>query len=570
MNSSNRNGVATGHYLATEAATAILANGGNAVDAGVAAGITLGIVHSDLVNFAGVAPMMIRMAATGEVVTIDGLGHWPQATDIRLFETQFDGQMPLGILRTVVPAAPGAWILALQDHGTRTFGEVAAHAIRHARDGFPVYDLFAEVLADNADETGYRATPENARIYLPGGRAPVEGENFVQADLARTLQYMADEEAAAGGSRIQGLQAARDAFYVGDIADHILRYYRENNGFLSAADLADYQPRYENPLHVRWGEDDIYTCGAWCQGISLAQAFAGIDPQFIKGLAHNSPAYIHYLTEWFKLVFADREQYVADPRFVDVPVDAMLDSDYLQLRRGLIDPAAAWAEMPPPGNPQEKAAEMIDSALQASANNPGAADLDTSYACVIDRHGNMFSATPSDTSATSEVVPGTGVVVSSRGSQSRGDSRSINCAAPGKRPRLTPNPALALHNGKPLLPFGTPGGDVQVQAMVQVFANLRCFDMPVDQAIDAPRFASYSFPSSFAPNDYHPGLLRVENRVDGSTCDALSSLGHRVEMWSDYNWRAGGVCAVMHAPDSGEVSAAADPRRAGSAFIDSN
>jgi len=576
----NQFAISSGHQLSSQAGFEILNAGGNAVDSGVAAGIALGVLHSDLVNVAGVAPIMIRMAETGKVTTIDGLGTWPRAASVNFFETQYGGAIPEGILRTVVPAAPAAWITALNDFGTMTFGEVACFAIRYAREGFPAFPVFAEFIANN--QARYRRSLENQRIYLPRGRPPKVGERFVQTDLAATLQYMIDQETTATGDRADGLRAAYDAFYRGDIARKISDYHRENGGLLAFEDMADYRVRYEEPLKARFADTDIYCCGPWSQGISLAQAFALIDGIDFAELGHNTPNYIHRLTETLKLVFADRERYVADPRFVDVPTAEMLDRNYLLARSELIDPGNAWPQMPPAGDPRTGDKILPDEVTystvlteggDAHATKPrdkapmgGPASADTSYVCVIDAHGNMFSATPSDTSADTEVIPGTGLCPSSRGSQSRGVSGSINAVAPGKRPRLTPNPALAVKDGKPFMTFGTPGGDVQIQAMVQVFLNATCFGMDIQSAVEAPRFATYSFPSSFAPHDYFPGLLMLEGRLSDETGAELTARGHKVDWWADWTWKAGGVCAIHADADNGVLYAGADPRRAGFAL----
>jgi gamma-glutamyltranspeptidase/glutathione hydrolase len=575
----SRYAISSGHQLATEAGLALLDAGGNAVDAGVAAGIALEVLHCDLVNVAGVAPIMIRMAATGEVITIDGLGTWPAAASVDVFEREHGGAIPEGILRTVVPAAPAAWITALRHFGTMTFAEVAAAALRCAREGFPVYPLFAQFITNN--EASYRRWAENRRIFLPEGRPPRVGELFVQEDLAASLQYMIDQERAAAGDREQGLKAAYDAFYRGDIARTICDYHRENGGLLRLEDMADYRVRFEPPVKVGFAGYDIYCCGPWCQGLSLAQVFAMLESHDVVQYGHNSADYIHNVTEALKLVFADREQYVADPLFVDVPVAEMLEGHYLSARAGLIDGKSAWPEMPPPGDPRRGRPTLAGAPRHPDAETPGGdahatkpmeappeggpASADTSYVCVIDGEGNMFSATPSDTSADTEVIPGTGLCPSSRGSQSRGLAGSINAVAPGKRPRLTPNPALALKGGEPFMVFGTPGGDVQIQAMVQVFLNATRFGMDIQAAITAPRFATYSFPSSFAPNDYFPGQLMLESRISEQTGADLAGRGHKVDWWPDFTWKAGGVCAVQVDADSGVLSAGADPRRAGQA-----
>lgn len=581
MVTAEKHAIAAGHELATQAGMEILQNGGNAVDAGVAAGIALGVLHSDLVNFAGVAPIMIRMADTGKVITIDGLGVWPAAASVEYFEENHGGAIPTGIQRTVVPAAPAAWTAALSTYGTMTFGDVAHFATTYAREGFPVYPVFAQFIETNHD--AYRKDGPTAEIYLPGGQPPSVGNLFVQRDLADTIQYMIDQERPCKGDRLAGIQAARDAFYKGDIAAKVSAYHEAHGGFLRHSDMANFEVQFEAPLKAAFGDIDVYTCGAWCQGVSLAQLFRMLDHIDIAALGHNTPDYIHTVSEALKLVFADREAFVADPNFAHVPVDEMLSDAYLHDRLSMIDPAHAYPEMPPAGNPNGQDYSThgntgTKSVINTQASNDphdteprdpqqlkDPASADTSYVAVIDADGNMFSATPSDTSADTVVIPGTGICPSSRGSQSRGTHASINALAPGKRPRLTPNPAMAVKDGKPLMAFGTPGGDVQIQAMAQVFMNSYVFGMDIQSAIEAPRFATYSFPSSFAPNTYHRGLLMIEQSIPDDVFGDLTARGHKTERWPDGIWKAGGVLAVQQDPVSGAKMAGADPRRAGSA-----
>jgi gamma-glutamyltranspeptidase/glutathione hydrolase len=291
---------------------------------------------------------------------------------------------------------------------------------------------------------------------------------------------------------------------------------------------------------------------------------------------HNSADYVHHVVEAIKLAFADREQHVGDPRFVDVPLRGLLDPAYLALRRGLIDAGSACPQMPPPGDPRRGIARL--DAAPAPRSGPPRPDphdtvapaslsaRDTSYVCVVDAEGNAFSATPSDVACESPVIPGTGLCPSSRGSQGRADPAHPASVAPGKRPRLTPNPALALEHGRPRLVFGTPGGDVQAQAMAQLLANWRLFGMGVQQAIEAPRFASYGFPSSFAPNTCEPGLMAAEARIGEEVCRALEGRGHRVERWPDFTRRAGALCAIEIDAEAGLLHAGADPRRSAQAI----
>lgn len=548
-----RHAVSAGHYLATAAGYAVLEGGGNAVDAGVAAGLVLGVVQSDIVNIAGVAPIILRMA-DGRVETIAGLGHWPAAMPADLFMREHGGRMPVGVLRTVVPAAPDAWITALERHGTMSFGEVAAAAIRHAADGFAMHAAMADSIAARTE--AYGRWPSTAAIYLPGGQPPVVGAKFIQSDLAATLTYMADQErAASAGGRMAGLAAARDAFYRGDIAARIVAFQEQEGGYLSRDDLAGFRSRIEAPVVAEWRGHRFYTCGPWCQGPALLEALLVAERIGLDGLAHNSPAYLHVIAESLKIALADREYHFGDPLMVDVPLDRLLAEPHLAARAAGFDAALACPDMPPPliGNGTEIPPPTVEKAP--------AIEQDTSYVCAVDRWGNAFSATPSDGSWNVPVVPGLGIVPSSRGSQSRTDPAHPCGVAPGKRPRLTPNPALAVLADGGVMPFGTPGGDVQIQAMLQVVLNMLNFGMEVQEAIEAPRVATYAFPSSFAPFEHFPRRLAVERRILPQVRDALAALGHEIKEWPDFSYLAGSVEVIRTDPGTGLIAAGADPRR---------
>lgn len=554
-----RHGVAAGHYLAAAAGHAVLEAGGNAIDAGCAAGIALAVVLPDLVNFGGVAPILIRRA-DGRVESIAGLGHWPRALPPDLFLREHAGRIPLGVRRTVVPAAPDAWITALERHGTMGFGEVASFAIRYAAEGFAVHELMAETIAAHRED--YARWPSNAAIFLPGGRVPAVGERFVQADLARTLQHMADEERrAAAGGRAAGLAAARDAFYRGDIARAIVALQRQEGGFLSLADLASFRSKIEPVLARRWRGHEVIVCGPWCQGPALLAALLLMERVGFAGLAHNSADYLHLLLECLKAALADREYHFGDPDFVAVPIERLLSAEHLGRRARAIDPARAH-----PGMPECLIGEAAGQPAAAAARLP-VAEADTSYVAVVDRWGNAFSATPSDGSYTAPVVPGLGLIASPRGSQSRPDPRHPAGVAPGKRPRLTPNPAMVVTAAGEVMPFGTPGGDVQVQAMLQVLLNHFHFGMDLQEAIEAPRVATYAFPSSFAPFEYLPGRVAVEGRIAAATVDELARRGHDIQRWPDWTWLAGSVEAVRTDRGHGLVRAGADPRRPAYAIV---
>lgn len=435
-----RHAVSAGHYLAAAAGFSILEAGGNAIDAGCAAGMALAVLHPDEVTFAGVAPIMIR-TGEGKVVTIAGLGHWPRAIPEDLFMREHGGRIPSGILRTVVPAAPDAWITALRDYGTMSFGEIASAAIRHARDGFAVFEHMANQIRQH--EIGYSSWPSNAAIFLPHGRLPKAGDRFIQSDLASTLQYMVDEErGAATGGRGAGLEAAREAFYCGDIADAIVRYHEANGGYLTRADLANFRSRYEAPVKVRWRQFEVNTCGPWCQGPMLAQILRMVEASGgLTGLRHNSPGCIHLLAEIIKAAGADREYRYGDPLYVDVGLDELLSDAHIAARLRGIDRRRAYPGMPPPIGDLPHLASPTPTA-EPTGDMPRSPD--TSFCCAVDRWGNAFSATPSDNASSSPIIPGLGIAPSMRGVQSRPDPRHPGGVAPGKRPRLTPNPAIAV------------------------------------------------------------------------------------------------------------------------------
>jgi gamma-glutamyltranspeptidase/glutathione hydrolase len=319
-------------------------------------------------------------------------------------------------------------------------------------------------------------------------------------------------------------------------------------------DLDEYHSPIEPVVRRAWRGHELITCGPWCQGPALQEAVALVERCGIADLAHNSPTYLHRIAECVNLAMADREYFFGDPALVDVPVDHLLDPATIARRASAVRDDRAFGEMPAP-------LDRTNLPHLASHADLPKVEADTSYCCVVDRWGNAFSATPSDGSGNVPVVPGLGITPSGRGSQSRPDPRHPAGVAPGKRPRLTPNPAMVVTKAGGVMPFGTPGGDVQTQAMLQVMLNIFQHGMEVQDAIEAPRIASYSFPSSFAPFEYFPGRLAVEGRIDAATRADLASRGHEVRDWPEWTWLAGSVEAVLSDPATGMIAAGADPRR---------
>jgi gamma-glutamyltranspeptidase/glutathione hydrolase len=552
-----RHMAAAANRTAAQVALQVLDAGGNAIDAGVAGGIALNVVHCEFTHFAGVAPTMIWLAEHGRAITIDGLGSWPRAADPAYFRERHGGRIPPGVRRSIVPGAPGAWLTALERFGTMSFADVVAPALRLARDGFRVTHLFNRVVTDLASE--FARWPANAALFLPGGKPPPVGSIFRLPELAGTLDHLvAVERGASGAGREAGIAAARAAFYRGDVAQAIARFYRDNDGWLDAEDFAAHRTTVEPATRSHFHDVELMTCGAWCQGPVLAQALgilAGVD---LVALGHNTPQYAHVLIESLKLAFADRERWYGDPRFVDVPLAGLLDPAYARGRAALIRTDRAHPGMPLAGMPSGARTGAAPTPVAMSAR---AANTDTSFVCAVDRHGNAFAATPSDGCFGGPMVPGTGLCPSSRGAQSWTAAEHPSVLAPGKRPRLTPSPALAIRGGRWVMPFGTPGEDLQPQAMLQFLLNLWVFGMEPQAAVEVPRFASVSFPRSFDPHEYIPNRAVAEVGVPAETRAGLARLGHDLAAWEDWDWRAGCVCAVIRDTETGLLEGAADPRR---------
>ena len=551
--------VSAGHYLAAAAGYRILEDGGNAVDAGVASGIAINVTLPHMTSFAGVAPIILHMAESGETVTISGLGRWPKAVSLDLFRDRY-GEIPRGIPRSVVPAACDAWLTALEKYGTMSFEQVVTPALELAEHGFPVSHRLAAAL-DNARDQLVE-WPESRSVFMPTGVPPDVGELLVRNGLAQVFRGMIEaERAGASQGREAGVRAARDYFYRGDVAERMARHCEDNGGFLTTEDLADFHVKVEPPESSPYKGYEVYTCGPWCQGPALIQVLNLVEGADLAGMPHNSADYVHTLTEAVKLAFADREAYYGDPEFVDVPMTALLSKEYARDRAAMIDRAVAMPEMPPAGDPRGDGDTAARIEPAADERQGVLWEADTSYTCVVDRWGNAFSATPSDPELGTPLVPGLGLPISDRGSQSWLDPDHPSALAPWKRPRLTPNPALALKDGQPFLAFGTPGGDAQVQAMAQVFLNIVEFGMDPQQAIEAPRFVSLSFPNSFWPHTYLPGRLGVEGRLPAEVQADLAARGHDVERLPDWTAQTGGACAILIDRERGTLVGGADLRR---------
>jgi gamma-glutamyltranspeptidase/glutathione hydrolase len=540
----------------------ILENGGNAVDAGVAAGICLNVLLPEMCGFGGIAPIMVYLAEEDRVVSLNGVGTWPKAASVDYFIEQHGGDIPSGVERVVVPVAAGSWLTALEMWGTMSFAQVVEPALGLAKSGFAMHFTGAEGFTGLVDAS--KNWPSSMATFAPNGRAPRFGERFIQPDLANTFERLITvEKSVSGVSREAGIAAARREFYSGRIGNEITDFVQQEGGLLSQDDLTGFEIEVEDTVTASFGNYELYACGAWCQGPTLAETLNILQPTDFVGLEQNSAEYIHLVTEALKLAFADRDAFIGDPKFVDVPLNALSSLDYAASRRSTIDMSRATPEMPMHGDPwsfENRSAPDSWNYKHPSAV-PVAAEMDTSYACAVDKWGNAFSATPSDGAGGSPVVPGLGFVPSNRGAQSWLDKNHPSSVEGGKRPRLTPNPSIVFKDGKMMMPFGTPGGDAQPQVMTQTFLNMSVFDMNVQAAIEGPRFTSASFPNSFWPHSYRPGVLSLEGAIGTDVADRLTKLGHQIEWLQNYDAKSGAICAIVADPHNHTLSAGADIRR---------
>ena len=549
--------VSTCHYLASLAGLRMFPRGGSAIDAGVAAGIALNVVERHLTDFGGVAPIIVYRPGMAGPESIDGLGRWPASLDLDGYRAKYGDDMPIGTPRSVTPAACDAWLTALARHGRLTLADVLAPAIELC-DGFPVYPRLARSIAMLQDRI--RQWPTSAAVFLPNGRPPQVGELLVQRELGDLFRRLVAIEAAhAPRGRAAAIMAARDAIYSGDIARAIAESQRRHGGRITEQDLSDYHVSVGAPVHTTYRGIDVYACGPWSQGPLVPMTLNLLEGYDIASLGPGSLPFLHRYTEAMKLACADREGFFGDPDQVDVPIRGLMDKAYAEERRALIRDDRAWPELPPPGDPWRYEGRTGPAGyvprLAAGVGAP-----DTSYVAAMDSEGNAFSATPSDPGLGAPLIPGLGMIVSTRGAQLWTTPGHPSAIAPRKRPRLTPNPGLLMRDGAALMPFGCPGEDAQSQAMVQVVCNIVDFGMNTQAAIEAPRVISRSFPWTFFPHAYEPGVLAVEARVARDVRDGLAGLGHVVRDMPGFTPASASVCAVRRLAN-GALEGGADPRK---------
>jgi gamma-glutamyltranspeptidase/glutathione hydrolase len=561
--------VSSGHYLASEISLRILNAGGNAVDAGVAGVLALTVLKPQSCGIAGESPMLLWRPPAESArdklpnpLSINGQGTAPRAATIEWFRSQGIDMIPGdGLLATTVPATFDACIEALRVGGRLGIVEVLEPAVELAREGFAVYPSLREGIA--RDQHLYRERyPSTGSVCLDDGAVPHVGWWYRQPEWAATFQGVLDAAVRARpGGREAELKAARDHFYRGPIAARLVDFARatpvldatgrENRGLIDEDDFANYRTRLEEPVTVPYRGLDVYKCDSWTQGPVFLQQLRLLEGFDLPALGHNSPDYVHVLTEAAKLAYADRERYYGDPEFAEVPMRRLLSAEYAAERRRLIDMGEASAEMRP-GDVEPGPVPMV-------AGDRVGTGRDTTHIDVIDGEGRMFAATPSGGwLPSSPIVPGLGFPLGSRLQVFNLDPSHPNALRPGKRPRTTLTPSLATRDGRPEMVFGTPGGDNQDQHTLQAFLNIVDFGMDLQAALDAPLFHSQHFPSSFYPHEAFPKRLVVEGRLPDATVADLRARGHEVVVGGD--WEHGQVNVVRFHPDEGRIEGAASPR----------
>ena len=560
--------VTAGHYLASAAGMKILQSGGNAVDAAAAMGFCLPLLEPSMNGIGGEVPILIYSEQDRQVFAISGQGVAPKAATIEWFRENDYSLIPGdGFLPACVPAIVDAWTIALQRFGTMTMAQVMTPAVELAERGFPMYEALHDAIASN--EKRFRELyPTTATVYLPNGCVPKIGDVFRNPDWASTLRKLIfAENANLHKGRVDALEAARDVFYKGEVAESISDFAAAtevldaeggtHSALMKYNDLASYHGHIEEPVTTNYRGIDVFKCPPWCQGPVFLQQLNLLEGYDLRAMGHNSAEYVHTVMECAKLAFSDREAYYGDPLFDDVPLDVLLSKTYADERRGLVNSDTASPDL----RPGEVEGHTIPDITHPTAAG-GEASMhahDTTHLDAADAAGNMVSATPSGGwFQSSPVIAGLGFSLGTRGQMFYLDSSRPNALAPGKRPRATLTPSLALKDGKPFMVFGTPGGDQQDQWTLQFFLNYVEFGMDIQEAIDMPTFHSEHFPSSFYPRTHYPKRVVVENRVESDLLDELRRRGHDVVITD--GWANGRVLGIRYDSERGVMMGGASPR----------
>jgi len=566
--------VASTHWLATAVGMAMLERGGNAFDAAVATAFTLQMVEPHLNGPGGDVPVILYDARAGKPLVICGQGTAPRAATIARFRALNLDMVPgSGLLAACVPGTLETWMMLLRDFGTMRLREVLEPAIFYAREGHPLVERETETIATVASlfREHWRSS---AAIYLPGGKVPQPGTLLRNPVLAATYERVLKEAESAGGDRLRQIERARETWSRGFIAEAIDRFCRTeeamdtsgvpHGGLLAADDMDAWTPHAEAPVTLDYRGYTVCKAGFWSQGPVLLQQLALLKGFDLDGLDPAGADFIHLQVECAKLAFADRDAFYGDPDFVRVPGETLLSDDYNDERRRLIGRSASLELRPGKiaGFGGEVHVGASSGISVAGAGEPtlgklGEARGDTVHFDIIDRWGNMISSTPSGGwLQSSPVIPDLGFCLGTRAQMFWLDETHPAALAPGKRPRTTLSPTLALKDGEPYLVWGSPGGDQQDQWICQFLLRLIHAGHNLQQAIDAPAWHSEHFPISFWPRTARSGVLVVEGRVPDATVKELRRRGHIVEVGPP--WSEGRLTAASR--EGPRRKAAANPR----------
>jgi gamma-glutamyltranspeptidase/glutathione hydrolase len=562
--------IGSGHYLATQIGYDMFRANGNAFDAGVAAAMAAKALKMDYAGWVGVGPLILYSAKENKVVTRTGAGTLPALGTLEHFKQH--GKTKVNT--QLVPADIDVWLSALETYGTMSFEQVALPTAEMVERGYPLYKMQQYIIL--SDLEGIRKYPYNAKFFLQAEPQGFRvGSIMKNGDLGKTIRYMIDAERkalAAGKSRKEGIRAARDAFYTGEPARAIDKTFKELGGLMRYEDLANYQGKWMAPLHTTYRGYDVYSPSGWSQAPRMILALNILETFDLKSLGYMSADYIHILSQAIDLAFSDSHKWVGDPDFVKMS-ENLWSKEYGKLRAGLINRNRAFEDMPPWGDPARMLATSPDSPTRFAAppgqretgagrrGGPAEEEKDTTSVNAMDAEGNIFSMTISDPQATTPMIPDWGFGLGSRGTQFNLNPDLANVVAPGKRPRNTNAPFLVMKDGRPFMGLSTPGGDEQVQSLLQVLLDVIEWNMPIEHAVDQPRFGSGNFPGTGGEVNRSPGVLFLENRISAAVVKQLESRGHVMRSWGGWNYLPGAPTLTYRDPKTGLLVAAADVRR---------
>lgn len=562
--------VTSGHYLATAAGFRILLHGGNAFDAAVAMGLCLALLEPQNNGLGGEVPTLVYSAKEKKVFAVSGMGWSPQAFTIDWCRHNGIDLIPGdGYLPACVPAMIDTYCLVLARFGTLNFAQVAAPAIELAVNGYPVYPGLHNFLA-NQRAHFINNYPTTGKVFIPGGRVPQIGEVLRNPDWAGVLQRMVKAETVCTRGRTAGIEAARDVFYKGEIAERIVDFSnrvpvidasgKAHTGLLSTTDFAEWHAALEPAVTVNYRGLDVHKCPSWTQGPVFLQQLTLLEGFDLAAMQHNSADYLHTWIECAKLAFADREAYYGDPAFDDVPFNVLLSKEYAANRRSLIGEKASPDMRPGDvgrGYPDYATHPVLEDNRRALKfpSHTG----DTTHLDAVDAQGNMIACTPSGGwIQASPVIEGLGFPLGTRGQMFYLNAARPNALAPHKRPRATLTPSLVTRDGKPYMVFGTPGGDSQDQWTLQFFLNYVDFGMTIQEALDAPTVHTDHFPSSFYPRQGFPLSVCAENRIPAEVLHDLERRGHLIHVTD--GWVHGKAMGIRFDPERGVILGGAAPK----------